>query len=1034
MIARFSLICLCLAQFSAAVDWPHWRGPDRNGISPESTGWDDGIRLPDRELWRIQLGNGASSPLIVDGTLYTLGWSNNRDTLFALDAATGEVKWTQSYAAPKYGRFARGDQGYFSGVTGTPEFDAATGFLYSLSCDGDLQCWDTKKEGAKVWGLNFYDIYKIPIRPQVTSRRGSHRDYGYTSAPLVHGNLVLAEVGSPEHGTVIAYDKNTGKQVWASEHREHAGHSGGLAPMTIDGVACAAVLTARQLLVLRLDNGKTVAEIDWTTDFINNIATPAVAGSRVIISSRYNQDAMAMYEISLNGGAREVWKVKDATGVCSPIIHEGHVYWSGKGLHCLELETGRKKWEGSKFGDAGSCILTADDRLIIWSDSGSLTFAETAKRSPDKFTQLLRKDRVFNGKAWPHVVFADGRIYCRVMEGDMKCFSLRKEEQDAAPVVVSPPPAPGSKPVERPANLDLTNWPGEGDDSLIYGWKRGMANAAPLGKMGKSRVRLTARGQAKFDETGRMLVDGGSFHVQGASNALLAAAQQTGQLTIETILTTSNPQQGGPARILTFSTDGYNRNFTLAQERQQLLLRLRTPRTGENGMRPQTTLGNVEIGKPMHILITYRDGELVAYFNGERVQRSNSVTGDFSNWDAAQQLVFGAEFEDGRDWQGAFDGIAILNRFVGAEEASARFKAALGGAAPPKTKPQASAPPAPASPDRQAVELPFSAELSAGSMDRLNAIAELSIDLKTDSKLLNVTNEAGERLRNQWMPRTGTLFVEIPGEFAANSKQTIHISPGTPSLKLEPDVVLTEAGVHEGSDAWRIPNEVGNWFFAKQGGGFGSLEDKTGADWIGFRPTGGSAGNYRGLPNLVHPQGIFHAGAGQTKCETTPLAGGPLAVSLLSQTADGKWATRWDIFKRHARCTVLKADGPYWFLYEGTPGGKLDLDGNDIVFRDGQQSSATDRWQGRSHEWVAFGDRKASRSLLLVHQTADEHEDSYWPMQGNMTVFGFGRSGLNKFMTDAPNVFWVSLEDTVDGGQLAEIAQQLREPVGVVIR
>lgn len=663
LIAVFALTIHPIAN---AADWPHWRGENRAGISTESTGWDEGARLPNRELWQINVGDGASSPLIIGGTLYTLGWKNNQDTLYALDAATGEVKWTQSYSAPKYGRHARGDQNFFRGTTSTPEFDSETNYLYSLSCDGELNCWDTKSKGAKIWSLNLYETYKVPMRPQVTERRGSHRDYGYTSAPLVHGELVIVEVGSPDHGNVIAFDKKSGKEIWKSENRQPAGHAGGLAPIKIENVDCAAVLTARNLLVLRLDNGKTVAEFPWVTDFINNIPTPAVNGNRVIVSSRYNQNAMTMVEVSLNGGARQVWKIGDATGVCSPVIYDGHVYWSGKGLHCIELETGKKKWEGSKFGDAGSCIVTADGRLIVWSDSGSLIFAETAKRSPDRFTPLVRKDNVFRGMAWPHVVFADGRIYCRDIGGDMKCFSLRKDEQKTE-----------AAPSAAPANLDLTNWPGENDDALIYGWKRGMGKTAPLGALGKSRVRLVERDGATFDDEGRMAPNGGSFHVLGATNPFLTAAKKSGQLTIEAIFTTASLRQSGPARIISFSSDGHHRNFSLAQERDKLLLRLRTPQTGDNGMKPQSTLCSLEAGKLLHVLVCYRDGELAAYVNGERVHQSDRVTGDFSNWDDQQQLVFGAEFEDGRNWDGVFDGIALLTRFIGPEEAAARYQSAV---------------------------------------------------------------------------------------------------------------------------------------------------------------------------------------------------------------------------------------------------------------------------------------------------------------------------------------------------------------------
>ena len=256
-----------------AADWPHWRGPDRSSHSSESSGWDEGVRLPDEATWEAEFGDGATAPLVIGDTLYTLGWRNGQDTLYAVEAATGKTRWSQSYPCPKYGRHATGDQGMYRGVTATPEYDADSGYLYSLSTDGDLRCWDTADAGKTVWSLNLYERYKIPRRPQVTGRKGSLRDYGYTSAPLVVGNHVLVEVGAAI-GNVIAYDKKTGKEQWRSENKDPAGHSGGLSPITVEGVACVAVITARHLSVFRVDNGQEVAKHPWITDFINNIATP----------------------------------------------------------------------------------------------------------------------------------------------------------------------------------------------------------------------------------------------------------------------------------------------------------------------------------------------------------------------------------------------------------------------------------------------------------------------------------------------------------------------------------------------------------------------------------------------------------------------------------------------------------------------------------------------------------------------------------------------------------------------------------------
>lgn len=1044
--------------FSASAfgsDWPHWRGPGRSDVVTEPSGW-DGKSWIKGDLWKLSVGEGSSSPIVVGDRVFLTGWSGSRDTVFCVDADLGKVIWQQSYESPRYGRHAVGDQGFYSGACATPEYDAATGLLFTLGIDGDLNAWDTRSDGKRVWSSNIYDKYGAERRPEVAVRRRTRRDYGYTTSPLALDNQLIVEVGG-KTGNLVAFDSRSGRELWTSQNRDEAGHSGGPVPITVEGIPCVAVLTLRNLVVTRTDGGRagqTVAVFPWTTDFGNNIPTPAVSGDSIIVTSSYNRSAMCRVKISLSGATR-VWESNEIqSAVCSPVVHNDRIYWAWRGVHCVDFATGRELWAGGKIGSPGSCIVTGDNRLVVYGNKGDLSLVETAERSPSRYTELAAT-RVFSRTdAWPHVVLANGRVICRDRNGDVRCMATSSELAAKLKVAIAstskPMPSPGrpaTTPVSPPVDLDLTHWPGRNDAGLFFGWKRGMGSQKALGAAADKSLRLVSRDGAKFDEAGRMVMAGGSFHVSGATSPLLAAAKKSGELTLEAILTAPDLRQVGPARILSFSTDGYHRNFTLAQEREQLLLRLRTPRTGENGMNPQSILGKLEAGKPLHVLVSYRSGELVAYINGRQVHKSNRVTGDFSNWDSQQQLVFGAEYKDGRNWDGVFDGIAILTRFVGAEEAAARFRSATGNALQkPKptarTKPTATPTSTSTVPLRpiarsdsagRRVSLPATVVVHAGPMDREDAVVELPLDPRSTVRSPFVLDERGQRLRSQWMLRTASLLVEIPGRFAANSTRTIRVASGTPRLsgKRESDVELTEAGIHEGAESWRIQNAVGRWFFAQEGGGFGSLEDVSGNDWIGYHPQGGSAGNYRGLPNLVHPDGIFHAGSGKTRCKTTVIANGPLAVSLQSETSDGKWVTRWDIFKSHARCTVVKADDAYWFLYEGTPGGKLDLDGNDVVFRDGQISSAASRWQGGSHQWVAFGDLRAKRSLLLVHQNADDHEDSYWPMQGNMTVFGFGRSGLNKFMTEQPNVFHVCLLETVDEMELKQAADRLLQPVRV---
>ena len=169
-----------------------------------------------------------------------------------------------------------------------------------------------------------------------------------------------------------------------------------------------------------------------------------------------------------------------------------------------------------------------------------------------------------------------------------------------------------------------------------------------------------------------MKCDGGRTLVIGANDYLLKACQQANELSIEARVRPADEGQEGPARIISFSQDSQIRNFSLCQEGDQFLLRLRTTGTGPNGSKPEVTLGPLQADRWSHIVVTYRSGELACYIDGKR-QEVDQIGGDFSNWNS-QQLLFGTEHQDDRPWHGLLSHIAIYARFMDEEEVQHRYK------------------------------------------------------------------------------------------------------------------------------------------------------------------------------------------------------------------------------------------------------------------------------------------------------------------------------------------------------------------------
>ncbi len=252
----------------------------------------------------------------------------------------------------------------------------------------------------------------------------------------------------------------------------------------------------------------------------------------------------------------------------------------------------------------------------------------------------------------------------------------------------------------------------------------------------------------------------------------------------------------------------------------------------------------------------------------------------------------------------------------------------------------------------------------------------------------------------------GTLVFLLKGITSANSTRYLHVyfdaiggSFTLPSFAT--GISISDTASYQGQASYKITTPLAKYFYHKLGGGFASMIDTGGHDWISYRPGGGSGGEYRGIPNLgpcAHP--------GYTNAISNVLSQGPLKATIVSRTLDNAWLWQWDFFPAYTRLTLHRRGDTYWILYEGTPGGQINVPGDFWVQSPGIRLDVFEQWVGElpSPEWVYFGDVAMRRVIYLAKHEDDNANDQFWQMESNMTVFGFGRQFqcCDRYLTAIP--------------------------------
>jgi outer membrane protein assembly factor BamB len=382
-----------LAALLAANDWPQYLGPLRTGVyvgAPLNEKWPS---TGPRVLWRKQIGQGLSGPVVAGSQLVLFHRVENREVVEAFDALTGASKWRHAYPTSY-----RDDFGFDEGPRAVPV--VAGGIVYTYGAEGKLNALDLAT-GKPLWNVDAMREFEVD--------KGF---FGAAGSPLVEDGKVIANVGGKKAG-IVAFDAKTGKVVWTAT-TDAASYSSGIAA-TMLGRRYAVFLTRAGLVGLDPATGQVRFQRPWRARQAAsvNAATPLIVGNTIFVSAEYGPGAGAL---QFDGTKLvDLWASNDVLSnhYATSVFHEGTLYGFhgrqefGPIFRAVDLQSGKVLWSTPRFG-AGSVTL-AGSRLVIVRESGELVIAAA---SPKSFQQIASAQLLpATVRAYP--ALSDGILYLR---------------------------------------------------------------------------------------------------------------------------------------------------------------------------------------------------------------------------------------------------------------------------------------------------------------------------------------------------------------------------------------------------------------------------------------------------------------------------------------------------------------------------------------------------------------------------------------------------------------------------------------------
>ncbi|MGD9722038.1 MAG: PQQ-binding-like beta-propeller repeat protein [Pirellulales bacterium] len=431
------------------MDWPHWRGPEQNGISREKgliSEWDPAAEgTAGNVLWKNTELGGISTPVVLRGKLYTIvrsepGTKLETEKVVCVDALTGKKVWENKYNV--YLSDVPAERVGWSCCTADP----TTGKIYALGSCGYLMCLDGET-GKTLWDTSLNEEY------------GFLTTYGgRLTTPVIFEDLVIAsgviigwgDMARPTH-RLLAFNKENGELVWINGTRPLPEDTTYSSPVTT-------VLNGQAALVFGSGDGAVHA---WQPRTGNEIwqfvlsprglnLSPIVDGNHVFMAqAEENVGTNKMGTIVGIDGSKtgnitktgQLWRQTGMVGKSSPLLIDGRLYAFDDGAKLYVIDAATGKMVGKPVKLVGTILraspVYADGKIYVCSTSAWHVIEPT--KTGAKLVNRMRltpEDEVSGSIAVSH-----GRIYLPTGAA-MYCLGRPDVKPAATPQPEQPKEAP----------------------------------------------------------------------------------------------------------------------------------------------------------------------------------------------------------------------------------------------------------------------------------------------------------------------------------------------------------------------------------------------------------------------------------------------------------------------------------------------------------------------------------------------------------------------------------------------------------------